>query len=468
MANQTQRNNNNQEETYKVTFHPKGGVHKNGCFTEEGRNIEYTRETGVSLYITCFNLTHKKIWGNLDRQTMQQDSTEELENIDTEHLEGTGFIDSSKKLGEQYLSFLGSNKKHSTVKISINKGGKNEKRPIKLLPIRADKDFKIEECFILDIQFDEKTFHELRDTLQDNPNQSVQIWVNLDRMRGLYTTWSLLPSEGRVLKFMDRSTNIPNSSDIPTEFGCVSYESEDLPFSIIVGPRQQPSEDSIESQAYELDFLRPPLSPNPLIALKEKTIFFPDIDKIEKNAAKYIMNGPRHDKIDRLWLKLTLETSVAQFVHKMIIKDKVTGRKSKLDQAHHILRSTWLGATFSVIAYMLIGIIIVAVLSYLFPKISNYIVIIGGGGVFAIGIYFLVLTILARLRHGKQLRRNAKNLIDQVEIGIKVLSKHYGGGPIAIKDFCRDVEELRSKGFILPQTLYGLLHILERENKTII
>ncbi len=184
----------------------------------------------MTLEVVCSNLAYARTWG-LERDYGNKD---ELVDLNSEMLEGKGRIRRSQ-WGRYSLSFLGSRRTYTTLDVSIRKG---EAKHISIVPFKETSDINLDqswdEHFSLDVRLDEKSFGELRDELRANPAFSILITTKLDRLRGLYTTWSPSISEGRMLKFLDDRKDVSNHVDMPEEFCSVSL-GDRLPFTISAG-----------------------------------------------------------------------------------------------------------------------------------------------------------------------------------------------------------------------------------------
>lgn len=231
---------NTDHDDMTVVFHPKGGFNKNGAFTEGNSTEEYQKQGYLTLDVVCKKLSYARTWG-LEKEYGEED---EFSEVRTEVLGGDGKIKRSH-YGQYAFSFLGTKAIHTSLGISIRKA---EEKHISIVPMKAtsDMDLAWDEHFSLDIRLDENSFIELRDELRANPNFTVLITVRLDRMQGLYTTWSPSISEGRTLKVLDREEDVSNHKEMPDTFKAVGFGGDRLPFSISVGELpQDDTEDEI-------------------------------------------------------------------------------------------------------------------------------------------------------------------------------------------------------------------------------
>lgn len=214
----------------EVIFHPQGGFNKTGSFTEGKDAIEYEKQSFLTLELICKRLTYARTWG-LEKH---YDKESELVDLNFEVISGQGFIKPSL-WGRSSLSFLGTPRRHTSLEVSIRK---DQEKHVSVVPFKAtdknDIDLSWDEHFALDMRLDENSFDELRNELRINPTFSVHLRIELDGMRGIYTTWSPSISEGRVLKFLDAREDVSNQSDLPNEFHSVGVD-DSLPFTISVG-----------------------------------------------------------------------------------------------------------------------------------------------------------------------------------------------------------------------------------------
>jgi uncharacterized protein YifN (PemK superfamily) len=215
-------------EDLTVRFRPGGGFNKTGSFTEGNIDREYERQGFINLEVGCDRLKYIRSW-SLENSYDEEDTLVEL---GRERLAGSGRILPSH-YGTYSLSFLGGSRNHRILDVNIHKSAE---KMIYVVPMRSTHDLDIseDETFSLDVRLDGKTFDELHETLRANPSFSTIIFVRLDQMRGMYTTWSPSVSDGRVLKFLDRRADIENEAEAPEEFRDVGFGGYRLPFSITV------------------------------------------------------------------------------------------------------------------------------------------------------------------------------------------------------------------------------------------
>lgn len=227
-------------------------------------------------------------------------------------------------------------------------------------------------------------------------------------------------------------------------------------------------EASTSALIYDANRMRVPTEPNTLNYLSNIGVNFPSHQEFELAVQTYLGSSWRTNDIDRHILRLLLELEVGQYIHQMVIPTFYS-EPSKLSCAQTVLRRNIFNQSLKVIGSTVLALVLIVFLAFMFPEAAQWIIPIGAGTCIVIGTLWLVFVIyLFASQFGKATKKTSQELVDLVSVGQIALMRYQGNGPIAISELRRDVDELRAAGYVLPQTLFAMLDILDREAKTLL
>lgn len=230
----------------EVTFKPGGGFNKQGCLIESGNSDEYEKQGFITLELKLTGLTYRRSWGLEER--FDDKDERKLQDVSHEMFTGTGHIKKSQ-WGRYALSIFGSDHLFTSMDVVIRN---STEKHFFIIPFKEanDLDLQWDEHFATEIRMDSDAFSELRDTQMTYKDCRVSVALKLDGMKGIYTTWSPSISEGRLLKFLDRKTDVTNHEEMPEHFDSVGApDQNEFAISISIGgePLQLgDDEDSVE------------------------------------------------------------------------------------------------------------------------------------------------------------------------------------------------------------------------------
>jgi len=212
-----------------------------------------------------------------------------------------------------------------------------------------------------------------------------------------------------------------------------------------------------------------PKGPGKLQYLSGIDVHFPPHEELEHAVQAYLESSWRTDEIDRIVLRLLLELEVGQYIHQMAEPNLLNDGPSKLSNAQTVSRRTGFGQSLKIIGFTVLALILVALLAVVFPRAAQWIIPFGAGASLVIGTLWLGIVLWAfTSSRGKAIKKKSHELVDLVSLGLSALNRYQGDGPIAVSELRRDVEELRDAGYVLPQTLFATLDLLDREEKTLL
>jgi hypothetical protein len=192
-------------------------------------------------------------------------------------------------------------------------------------------------------------------------------------------------------------------------------------------------------------------------------------DELELAVVDYLESQWRMPWADRLVLKLLLENELGQYLYEILRNDPLDEKgRSELQKAQLAARRTVLGQSLKVVFFTALALAVVVSAALSLPNAANVILPIGGGLVLLFGLIWLAIVVFYFLKYGPNVKMRANKTKELVRLAIDKAQVFSGDQPVSVSDFRRHVEALREAGFVLPQTLYGMLDMLDDEGKKIV
>lgn len=214
----------------RIVFLPEGGFNSTGAFAELAEVGEvnektelYERQGFINPTIRCLNVKLNQRFEVSKRQLETngnhglQEGGGKYERPERRWIMAQGHIEPSR-WGSFQLSFLGRERRHDVIDVSVHDGGDAEHLFMSGIPEDTDPlDGSRDEAFFLEAHIKRESFNKLVSELSLN-GAELFIDLRLVAFPRFYATWSPSIDEGRVIKFLDRKEDVENASDIPEDF----------------------------------------------------------------------------------------------------------------------------------------------------------------------------------------------------------------------------------------------------------
>lgn len=191
-----------------------------GHSSQEGDNREYQRQSLRSAFDVPEPRARRQ-WDFSARHTNLGDSPlsrkVEPESYERSAIKGRASVRRGRF--NHRLSLPGSEKIFTEVDLGIRRGHDDVAKAI-LAKTCESHDFEhgCKECIFIEIILAPARYDDLVSEPHERSESSMSIELLIDLRAGPYSTWSPMPSEGRVIKLLDQRQHVANSSELPEEF----------------------------------------------------------------------------------------------------------------------------------------------------------------------------------------------------------------------------------------------------------
>lgn len=189
-------------------------------------------------------------------------------------------------------------------------------------------------------------------------------------------------------------------------------------------------------------------------------------EELQEGVKSYLEGEWRCGEADRVLVKMLIEAELGKHVQIMIRPDTLDyrDRRSKYEKSKAKLGKSTKNILISTAWALTIGVFYV--LSQKFEEYYEFLFTLALA-VAAIGVSRALLLLIGTLRSSKD-RDTDKTIVEQVRIGLEILSKYESNTPIAISELRKDITNLQEKRYVLPGVLIVFLEILESEGRFMI
>lgn len=214
------------ESRKKFRFVPEGGFAGAFAIIEENSTAAYSPDRYLSVVFEARDLEYARSWG---RKEEWQEGNKELLDVSAESLTGMADLVPSR-FGQHRLSLFGSDNEHTKATFCISSNTTNR---CEILPVPSSSDpyDPSTEHFVVHVHLNEVSFRELRAEIDRMGAYRVMLSVSVGRMKGVYTTSSDIPEEGRLIKFLGDKYDVENHQEMPDGVHGMEIRS-DVPFNL--------------------------------------------------------------------------------------------------------------------------------------------------------------------------------------------------------------------------------------------